>query len=239
MLITPNKYFDEIYVLSIPRRTDRWLDLRKRLIRENIYVKLFYGIDKEDPSEIKAYKFFTESKPKWEWSIGNRVIMKSFIKLFKHILEDTDLQTILVCEDDILFHNDFVNLFDSSINNIVDWKIWYLGYTRWDTTELKHIENNDYFSRPYNMTGNFAVAYKREVLRDVIGALEFSLDEGRLTADQTIRNFFHRSKFTIVSNPMLIGHNYGWSDTANREFDDTYWGRDDKIGRYVDKDIYI
>ena len=238
-LITPNDFFDEIFVLTIPRRTNRWFKLRERLIREDIYVKLYEGFDKEHPTMKKRFKSFRQLHPKYEWSDGNYTIMHSFIKLFTHILNETDCKTILICEDDILFHHDFKNLFNIAVTQIPkNWQIWYLGYVRWDLTELKYVNDNKHFVYPNNMTGNFAVAYKREIIPNVLKSIENSLYEGRLTTDQTIRKYFHKRSNTYISNPMLIGHSLGFSDTANKEFTKNDWGRREKIGRYIDTDIY-
>lgn len=236
-MMSPNEYFDEIIVLYIPRRANRYLELRQRLIRENIYVKTFTGCDKNDVQG--EYDKFYQKHP-WEWTIGNYAIMNSYHKLFKHILHETDYKRVLILEDDILFHKNFNELFSNSIYEIPDdWKLWYLGYVRWDDSPLIKIENKNLFVRPNNMTGNFAVAYDREIIEQTLGALEMGRKIGIQTTDQIIKKTWHNRPTTIVSDPMLISHNYGWSDTAEKVFDNTNWGRHQKgLGRWLNEELY-
>lgn len=240
-MVTLNNYFDEIFVLTIPRRYNRWYELNRKLIELGIFIKTFEGCDKESFYIKSIYKNFLKLHNKWKWSDGNFAILYSYIKLYQHILDINKvkpLSKILILEDDILFHKNFINLFDKSTNNIPeDWDIWYLGGIYWnENKEERCIRINEYFDRPLSVTGNFSIGLKIHMIDKILNKLKVNINEGIYTTDQCINRAFQKNnKFnTYISNPMLCMHNYGYSDTANKNFSENDWGKEKKIGRYIE-----
>lgn len=236
-----NEYFDEIFVLTIPRRYDRWFELNKKLVQKGIFVKTFEGYDKESFYIKSIYKKFLKLHNKWKWSDGNFAILCSYIKLYQHILDINKvkpLSKILILEDDILFHKNFDYLFDESIKNIPEnWDIWYLGGIYWNENKNERSTKiNDYFSIPLNVTGNFAIAIDIKMIPDILNTLKIALNEGIYTTDQKINRIYQKNdKYNVyISNTMLFIHNYGFSDTENKNFSEYDWGSEKKIGRYIE-----
>lgn len=241
-MIRPNDFFDEIFVLSIERRYNRWILLKEKLIREGIYVKTFNGVDKNSPRMIIEYKTFLQKhKTYWEWSDGNFAILRSFYNLYIHIARNCPtLEKVLILEDDILFHKNFNILFNEAINSIPqDWKLWYLGGTYWNRTHIKTI-NNSPFTKVKSMTGNFALALTRKTINEIIPLLFSTMQKGCLTTDIAIKRKYEMKNGVYASEPLLIAHDYGYSDTEDRLFTPDNWGHPtkSKLGRYTDLEIY-
>jgi hypothetical protein len=94
------------------------------------------------------------------------------IKIFEDAIKNKYTK-ILVCDDDIIFHNDFELLFDKNIRQIpYDWKILYLGFLGPREFENSFLETHDY-NKPYITNFNFCdgshcVGYDISIFNDLI-----------------------------------------------------------------------
>lgn len=208
-IITPNEYFDEIYCLNLDRCTDRWNIINDKFKREHIHVKRIEGIDLHTlTDEFEDFKRKNKTTIK---RIGRYAVWKSFCKLFEHILNSpSNINKILILEDDVLFHKDFNYLFHLYISKYLDknWNIWYLGSTQVGSYKYRNL----LYESNINTYGTFGIAFKR----DMIEKYYKEYKKGILNND----NFWAKSinkKGVFVSNPKLIGHNYGYSENAQYE----------------------
>lgn len=225
-LITPNEYFDEIYCINLNRCTDRWDVLDEKFKRENIHTKRIEGIDLHTLKD--EYKKFKKSNKTTIKRIGRYAVWKTFCKLFEHILDSPEyIKKVLIFEDDVLFHKDFKYLFHLYVNNYLykSWKIWYLGSTQVGTYSFKDV----LYQSNINTYGTFGIAFKREIIEKYYKEYK----KGLLNND----NFWAKSIYkegVFVSNPKLIGHQYGFSENAQYEIKE-----DTKNYFKYDTDIYI
>ena len=120
-----------------------------------------------------------------------------------------------------------------------DWKIWYLGGTYWNRNHVKLI-NDKPFTKVKSITGNFGLALKRETIMDIIPLLYSTMQKGLLTTDIAIKREYEMKNGVYASEPLLIAHDYGFSDTENTLFTPNNWGhpKKKKLGRYTDLKIY-
>lgn len=216
--MTVNEYFDAVYVLNLDRRTDKWQSCQSRLNRENISAIRFPAIDKN----ILQNDYLT-FKANYKTSlnrIGPYAILKSFIKLYRTIQENSKLKRVLIFEDDVLFHRQFNTLFDLSIQNIPkDWNMWHLGGTQ-QKLNAPLVVFNDYFSYANNLDGCFAMAINTEFIPNILEKL-YTFE---LPADTAIKNTLQNdlNNKIFISTPVLCAHDFGYSDNWNIEFTEQY-----------------
>lgn len=238
---TPNTYFDEIIVLTTPRRVDRFNELKERLERENITVTVFEGIDKYDDGMSEEYKKFVNKFPNWKATLGNYAIAKSFINLYSYLdqrYKQERIDRILIFEDDVIFHIDFAKLFDLTVKEIPEnWNLWYLGAMYWqEKTNLHKVENTKYLVYPTIISCNVALAVRGKNIQEILTMLKYNLSIGRETTDQTIKRYFHRNSMynVYVSEPLICVNGYGFSDTEEKDINEYDWGYSKKLGRYIE-----
>ena len=175
------EYFDKIYILNLERRQDRWNIMKNRLNDKNItscirYIGIdgnlhYYKCQYDKYSKLPFNKYDHLYKRKAIPSSGSWAILLSMHSLLKDAVKN-NYKKILVLQDDIIFHNDFNNLFKKKINKISEnWKLLYLGASqkKWE----KIIINNetDYYNS-YNTDGAFAVGIDCSVFDTLLKEIE-------------------------------------------------------------------
>jgi len=128
-----NQYYDKIYVLSLPRLTERMEHIKKTL--RGLNFEFFFGIDKQHFSldELKKQGVYkTEQyqrfykKPK-EISLGMLCCSLGHLKIYETIVEK-NYQKTLVLEDDALPILESLDFFSRIIRELpAEWEILYLG----------------------------------------------------------------------------------------------------------------
>jgi hypothetical protein len=103
-----NDYFDNIYIINLEHRTDRWQHCKQQMAKHGFTAEKFKAINRSEL--INGWQACTLS----------------------HIavLEDArqrGFQRVLVLEDDFVLHNDFMSGFFLPINQDIYWQILYLG----------------------------------------------------------------------------------------------------------------
>ena len=189
-------YFDQIYVLNLDRRIDRW-DRMKILLEKNHITnyRRFSGVDAKDP-EINAQWEVYRKHPPPEVSRRNKGKRKGIPSAgslailigMRKMLEDAiryQHRRILVLQDDLIFHKQFENEFMKMNNYVpVDWKLLYLGASQhnWGP-EVKFSTRKNIYYPSGTADGAFAVGIDQSVYHDLIreiDRIELPFDSGAL-----------------------------------------------------------
>lgn len=114
-MITLNNYFQEIHCINLKRRSDRWEECEEEFSKHNLQVNRFEAFDGND---IKKIPGFTPGQ------VGAIFSHRAVIEYAK----EKKLDNILIFEDDVEFHEDFVNLFNEWSSEIPDdWDMILFG----------------------------------------------------------------------------------------------------------------
>jgi glycosyltransferase involved in cell wall biosynthesis len=142
--------------------------------------------------------------------------MKSYIGILEDAI-DKEYETILILDDDALFHRDFTRLFAKTVGQLPeDWKIFQLGALQYDWGDdwIKQYSDNLYLCQ-----GSSVGSHATGIHRSVIGALlhqakflDLPLDVGALSH---IKNTFADQCLTALPN--LIIQDTSESDIASSE----------------------
>ncbi|HEY0434338.1 MAG TPA: glycosyltransferase family 25 protein [Chitinophagaceae bacterium] len=138
-----NEYYDKIFVLSLPRLTNRINFVKKTL--KGLNFEFFYGIDKEHVSinELKEKGLYTTEqyqqfykKPK-EISLGMLCCSLGHLRIYETIAEKGYEKT-LVLEDDALPILESLDFFSRIIQELPEeWEILYLGCEKRENAGLR------------------------------------------------------------------------------------------------------
>lgn len=140
-----NDYYDKIYVLSLPRLTDRIESTKKNLAGLNF--EFFEGIDKQTTSiaalkelglyTTEHYQQFYKKPP--DMPLGMFCCSIGHVKIYEDIIRHGYEKT-LIMEDDVIAIKDSLQFFPSIVNELpADWELLYLGYEK---NEHKGIKGN-------------------------------------------------------------------------------------------------
>jgi GR25 family glycosyltransferase involved in LPS biosynthesis len=244
--IRPNDYFDEIYCVNLKRSLDRWEIVSKKFIREGLTVYRWEGIDKklsyakerlkEVENNFKRNGYYDQS-----YSNGTCAIYLTHWELLKHIRDNTTDDKVLLLEDDITFHKDFAQLFETQVNIIPDnWDIWYLALNQheqyWNKCSFNPTKQ---FFRPYENWGMFGVAIRRSILNELIDKFEQRFYNKFSSDAVLVEDFQKTTKYNIYASfPSLIGHAYGKSERCDRMFTEEITKKH-ITSIYYDPKIYI
>lgn len=216
-----NYYFDHIYVLNLDRRPDRLKNMVVSLNKLGIYNwSKFSAIDgKKEPHysewcNYKKQRMTQTEKMKYQRkaiaSAGSWAILKSMFLMLRDAIEKK-WETILVFQDDLLFHKNFVDEFLSIPDKIPkNWKLLYLGATQhnWEYVEYR---TKYYF--PFSCDGAFAVAIHSSIFKELMNEIikfDMPFDSGAL---KTIQKRYGRQ--CIVLSPNLAIADIRDSDLRN------------------------
>ena len=172
-LCKPRHVFDEVVVITVPRRRDRWLRLSQQLRRHDIAHTLVHGYH----GRSKAWQLMTDASGGMNafgerWDPAELALFATHLDLLGYTRK-RKLANLLVLEDDALLLRDaraFARSFDHQMRQVPrDWKLLYLGATlkAWDGRELMSTrafvaQDRAGISRPFpvrRVFGAFALAW--------------------------------------------------------------------------------
>ena len=112
------EFFDKTYCINLERRSDRWEECLNEFKKYELTgIDRFIAVDGKKLNQTSS-GFMTPSR-------------LALVKTNVNILEDAiknNYNSILILEDDVEFHNDFLNLFDQFSDQInFQWDLLYLG----------------------------------------------------------------------------------------------------------------
>jgi len=111
-----NSYFQHIFCINLDRRKDRWRMCQKEFQKHKIYdVKRISAVDGRDIKEDTSYKH----KAQMGCSLSHAKVLEEMIK--------QKWNTILILEDDLLFVDNFYELFSESASLIPEFDMLYFG----------------------------------------------------------------------------------------------------------------
>lgn len=133
-----NDYFDGIYVINLDRRLDRKESMTRKLEQFGISAEFFRAYDGQ------LLKPFVDPNILVRRTPGYLACLLSHIEVIKNSYAK-GMESILILEDDAIFHKNFSQEFEKSINQLVwqnknDWDLFYLG--------------GAHFTGNYSITGN-------------------------------------------------------------------------------------
>lgn len=211
---------DNIYLLNLYRRVDRFNNSVERLNEIGIYnFEQFYAIDgcNKIISTLYSYYYSKLSLSCKEKNLGYIKYIPSSGSLailfsMKNMLFDAirqDYSKILVLQDDIFFIDNFYERLEEQLKIIknIDWKLLYLGANDRNLRnkgdeELNKIKKNKYYFAEGNIDGAFGVIINNSIFIELIEEIDkFNLpfDSGPL---KTIQKKY--MKECIVLYPNLI-----------------------------------
>lgn len=190
-MITPNTYFDQIYVINLPRRPDKLTKVLKQLDRYHIQAKVMDAVDGYHP------EFYYQQKKLPKGAYG-------YVLSWENVILDAirgNFKKILILDDDVMLKRDFSNLFSQWISDMNEtWKVLLLGATQ-HTLRPPLIGNlNAYY--PNVIDGSFAVGVDQSIFQEILTELQ-GKDQ---YVDSDILRFIYRSypKQCFVAYPNLI-----------------------------------
>lgn len=152
-----NDCFDHIYCLTLDRRPERWRKVKQKFKELNIEVERFSAIDGNTLPEGKIKKYPILNK----YAIG---CMLSHYKIIENAKKNK-YKNILIFEDDVIFHKNFVEEFSKQIKKIKNWKLLHLGATQ---THWDNIEFEDGFYYSLTSLGTFAIGVNESIYEEIL-----------------------------------------------------------------------
>lgn len=131
-----NEYFDKIFVLTLPRLTERNKLVQKAL--SGLNYEFFYGVDKSEFTleelankglyDPDAYRSFYKYPN--DITLGALCCALGHIYIYEEIIQK-GYQRVLILEDDIVLNPSNLSLFPSMVAELPeDWDLLYLGYEK-------------------------------------------------------------------------------------------------------------
>jgi glycosyl transferase, family 25 len=138
-----NEFYDKIYVLTLPRLTDRIAYINKTL--RGLNFELFFGVDKlkvsleglkhEGIYSTEAYREFYK-KPA-EIPLGMLCCSLGHLQIYENIVQNGYSKT-LILEDDAMPVQNGLAHFSTIIQELpTDWELLYLGYEKNEANGVK------------------------------------------------------------------------------------------------------
>ena len=172
-----NTYFDRIYVLNLDRRPDRWLAMKKSLDKLGIYnYERFSATDGSLSPHYHEWKHYSRMpltrhelikyKRKAIGSAGSWAILKASYRMLRDAKE-RGFKRILVLQDDLLFHKNFLEEFAKMPNYIKeDWKLLYLGATQHNWQRV--LQSKHFYYPAGTADGAFAVGIDGSIFDELM-----------------------------------------------------------------------
>jgi len=242
--VSVNDYFDQVFVINLRQNLQKWNITANMLARYGFTWECFKGVNGFEEKQVQAWRDYAnrglvhpfehilqrkliESPGAW----GTLLSCKNLIETAR----DEGLERILVLEDDVMIHRDFLTLFPKVAAELPsDWKLIYFGCRPDDWSDIKPfsehlyrpgvISHDDY--RPITH-GAFAYALHAstfDLALQHIEAMEWPFDSGSL---KEINRQFPEQTFAVqphlfipdisVSSIREPGDNVEWAQAARAQ----------------------
>lgn len=219
---------NQIYIINLKHRTDRWDKCIKQLNKYNITRYIRFDAIKPDLNEINPIQYSKNNlRINTNYIIGALGCKLSHLNIIKHARQN-NFKQILILEDDFLLADNFIHKFDSIIekinkkNIIID--MLYLGfsvvrsdpYIDTDITNLKKLRNC-HTTHAYMLNEHF--------YNTIINEIETCYCE----IDVCYANLQKKYKNIYGISPCLVGQQESYSDILNKNVDYTHCITLDKL----------
>lgn len=161
-VISINDYFDNVYILNLDRRPDRFENIKNKLDLLNIKFERFSAIDGNNiPDEEYDFSGFIQGRGMLENKYA-LACLRSHIEIIKDA-KFKGYNRILIFEDDVLISKD-INIHLQKLRNIKDWRLLYLGSSQYNWN-VEFIE--DFFLSKQSL-GTFAYAIDSSMYDEIL-----------------------------------------------------------------------
>ena len=152
-----NRFFDHIYVLTLPRLKDRHRHIARALT--GIEYELFFGVDKSDTSleslteqglysDEKTRKFHRYNKG---MGLGMACCALGHVMIYRDMIA-RGFENALIFEDDIVPVEQAIAQLPDIITALPpDWELFYLGYEKNEKFGLRQIVKQTIYHAQYEM----------------------------------------------------------------------------------------
>ena len=189
-----NKYFDKIYCINLDRRKDRWAQAEEEFKKINCDVTRFPAIDG-----------MLLNKPVNKMNNAEFGCLMSHYKILEDIIKH-DGNIFLIFEDDVVFKNNFNELFEKYYNQLPnDWDMVYISGN--NLKELNKITDNIY--KTQNTLALHSYFIKKETAIELKKIIEDKLFS--LPVDTLFVNYQKKGN-VYVFRPHLTKQRPGYSD---------------------------
>lgn len=198
-----NETFDGVFCINLMRRPDRRAQAEAEFAKHGIYVEWVPGVDGKELNIPPMTS--SDGLPVRPGDIG---CVRSHLKTVK-LAKINELENYCIFEDDVVFHNNFNELFPVFISQLPnDWGIAYLGGSHNGT---KHFVSNN-IVKAHDIFTTHAVAFKHTVYDALIEVWEKQNEKVDL-ALATLQTKFN----TYAFEPFLVGQRASYSDILEKE----------------------
>lgn len=198
--------WDNIFIINLPRRTDRKEQMEKIMLESNItnyeFIKAFDGLDNSIKSQYTKLKK-TNKTP--IITSGHFACLLSHIKAIKKAKEN-GYSRIMILEDDVFFNPNIINKLHSM--NVPDFDLLYLGGI---TSKKKVFTSGWAYSNAINIMGAYAYILSSSIYDIVLNGLE-KLSE---YVDFFYLKKIQRNYRTIILND-IVKTDLSSSDTSHK-----------------------
>jgi len=209
--LTLNFYFSHTYVLNLDRRPDRLEKMKRSLAKIGIYNwTRWSAIDGKESPHYEEWSNYRRSRMTYQekrryhrkaiGSPGSWAILKSMYLMIKDAIKKK-YHSILVLQDDLLFHKKFVSEFLKIPGKVPkNWKMLYLGATQhnWNHVEFRP----EYYFPLGTADGAFAVGIHHSIYKEMLEEIvkfEAPVDSGTMKNLQK-----NHGRQCLVLSPNLV-----------------------------------
>lgn len=209
-------FFQEVYVVNLDRREDRWKEFLDRLPKDWPF---------KDPVRFSAVDGKACPAPDW-WKQGGGAwgCHRSHLRLIEDAL-NRGVDSILLLEDDALFPEDFAAKVGEFLSHVPkDWGMVYLGGQHLFVNTHPPKKINPWVYQPYNVNRTHAFALRGDTMRKVYRHLnKIDWNPGHHIDHHLGRFHQQRSAPVYVPKEWLVGQAGGYSNIAGREKETHFW----------------
>lgn len=164
-----NTFFDKIYCISLKSRTDRWEQVHKQFLENNIIVEKFTAVSESEITDEQFRKAnpnnITGNNASIIGVVENKRALGCLLSHLK-VIEDAKkngYKKILIFEDDVFIGKNFYD--QLKLIEKIKWKILYLGASQFVWSNIDFTEQ---FYLAKNTCGTFAYAVSEDAYDDII-----------------------------------------------------------------------
>lgn len=209
-----DEYFDEVYLLNLEKRPERMDLAAKRMQFCDIEFRRFAATDGSVMKRVWE-TYFKENRHFLNPNYMGCAI--SHLSIYKDALEK-GFGKILVVEDDNRILYDANRLFSSTIDQVPEWELLYLGFipltddaSKWDYNVFEIVDNH--IARARNFWGLFAYGITSSLMNETLAIYEkdfpMELDRYFVTHVQP-----RRKSYGII--PQVFAADDGLSDNSKK-----------------------
>ena len=208
-----NLFFDQVYVIHLKRREDRYKSFRQEFYRAGIDYEIVDAVDGKTLDNIP---------PEKQGSIGCTMSHLKALKLAKK----RNLRNVLICEDDVVFVEEVQLQFNKTIFQLpVYYDMLYLGH---NPTISRTTQPTPYYSENFNKAMSVLATHcygvNGKMIDDLIEKVETDITRGFDVHCWDLQPIYQ----CFCCYPMLAFQKEGYSDIENKIVDYSGCIKDDR-----------